>query len=35
MALVGNLDLADDIGGYMKQHIDSVMKGDPKCPWIW
>ena len=30
MALAGNLDLADDIGGYMKQHIDSVMKGDPK-----
>ena len=30
MALAGNLDLADDIGGYMKQHIDSVIKGDPK-----
>ena len=30
MALAGNLDLADDIGGYMKQHIDSIMKGDPK-----
>ena len=30
MRLAGEAELADDIGGYMKQHLDSVEKGDPK-----
>ena len=30
MELAGEAGLADDIGGYMKQHLDSVEKGDPK-----
>ena len=30
MKLAGEAGLADDIGGYMKQHLDSVEKGDPK-----
>ena len=30
MRVAGQASLADDIAGYMKQHLDSVMKGDPK-----
>jgi len=30
MRLAGEAGLADDIDGYMKQHLDSVEKGDPK-----
>ena len=30
MKLAGEAGLADDISGYMKQHLDSVEKGDPK-----
>ena len=30
MAKAGVLELADEMGGYMKQHLDSIEKGDPK-----
>tara|TARA_B100000524_G_scaffold94344_1_gene44511 strand:- start:19 stop:756 length:738 start_codon:yes stop_codon:yes gene_type:complete len=30
MMQAGKNDLADDIAGYMKQHLDSIEKGDPK-----
>ena len=30
MRNAGDLDLADEMDGYMKQHIDSIEKGDPK-----
>ena len=30
MRNAGDLELADEMDGYMKQHIDSIEKGDPK-----
>ena len=30
MRKAGDLELADEMDGYMKQHIDSIEKGDPK-----
>tara|TARA_Y100000004_G_scaffold27585_1_gene28244 strand:+ start:3494 stop:4204 length:711 start_codon:yes stop_codon:yes gene_type:complete len=30
MKKAGEIGLADDIAGFMKQHLDSVLKGDPK-----
>ena len=30
MSKAGDIKLADEIGGYMRKHLDSVLKGEPK-----
>ena len=34
MNQAAEMELADDMSGYMKQHLDSVLKGEPKFR-IW